>query len=349
VVKLAQEVLAQSIAPTTRANYSSAVRHVINFHDRLHTPFKFPVTSDTLCLWMADSVDKLRYTSIRNYLHGVATLQQELGYDNPLHSPLLWRMYKAIKRLQGKQVVRQRLPITVSILSQLSGFVDTNDLQHLCMRAAMWLGTCGLLRAGEFTTKSTTRNVLHLRHLTFYDSKHVEVDPFQHDAWTQVHYMKLRLEQSKTDPFRGGSDVVIGNVHAVSFMLTYLRTRNRQHYILKRMPLLCDTDTGQALSASALVKFTQSLIARANIPNADRFLGHSFRKGGATSLHEAGHPDSLIKLMGRWSSFAFASYVHTPVHMLIEAGKSLSSVQEVEVQAHAVPTTNDSFWDVNNL
>jgi hypothetical protein len=99
-------------------------------------------------------------------------------------------------------------------------------------------------------------------------------------------------------------------------------------------------DDGQALSTSALVKFTQSLIAQAKIPNAHLFLGHSFRKGGATSLHEAGHPDSLIKLMGRWASFAFATYIDTPLHMLIEAGRSMTKVD------HAIL---DSFWDVNSL
>ena len=28
---------------------------------------------------------------------------------------------------------------------------DVSNLHHLCIRAAMWLGTCGLPRAGEFT------------------------------------------------------------------------------------------------------------------------------------------------------------------------------------------------------
>ena len=75
---------------------------------------------------MADSIDKLSYSSIRHYLHGIATTQQELGYPNPLtRSPLLWRMFKAIKRIQGKQVVRQRLPITVKILAQIDPLFDT--------------------------------------------------------------------------------------------------------------------------------------------------------------------------------------------------------------------------------
>ena len=152
--------------------------------------------------------------------------------------------------------------------------------------------------------------------------------------------MSLKLDQSKTDPFRQGTNVIIGNPQAIAYMLAYYH-RRRQN--LSRQPLFVGND-GQALTASALVKFTQSLIQRANIPNAHLFLGHSFRKGGATSLHEAGHPDSLIKIMGRWASFAFATYIDTPLHMIIEAGRSLRKV----VHSH-VSTKPSSSWDVSNL
>jgi hypothetical protein len=291
---------------------------------------------------MADSIDKLKFSSIRNYLHGVATLQQELGHPNPIASPLVWRMFKAIKRLQGAQIIQQRLPITVSLLTQLNRHINTNDPTHLCMRAAMWLGTCGLLRAGEFVTKPSSRNVLQIQHLTFHDTQGTEVDPVR-DPQASVAYMSLRLDQSKTDPFRKGANVIIGNERAIQYMVQYLRQRSTS---LRRVPLFADTATGQALSAAALVKFTQNLIKLAQLPNADKFLGHSFRKGGATSLHEAGHPDSLIKLMGRWASFAFASYVHTPLHMLVEAGRSLRKVEDL---SHMTTTTFSSFWDVNSL
>jgi hypothetical protein len=91
---------------------------------------------------MADSASKLRYTSIRHYLHGIATTQLEYGFPNPLtQSPLIWRMFKAIKRLQGQQVVRKRLPITVSILTKIEPLFDKTNTHDLCMRAAMWLGT----------------------------------------------------------------------------------------------------------------------------------------------------------------------------------------------------------------
>ncbi|MBS1652410.1 MAG: hypothetical protein JSU07_10405 [Bacteroidetes bacterium] len=338
---MAQNILAAALSDSTRSSYRSAVNHIAKFHEQQKSNFTFPVSSDTLCLWMASSIDKLTYSSIRNYLHGIATTQMELGYPNPLtQSPLVWRMFKAIKRLQGQQVVRKRLPITVAILSQINSFVDTNNELDLCMRAAMWLGTCGLLRAGEFVRKPTTKYSLKLQHLTFHDSNNNVLDPFDLKGETPF-YMSIKLDQSKTDPFRQGTNVIVGNPQAIEYMLAYLRRRNQR---LARLPLFVGND-GQALTASALVKFTQSLIEKANIPNAHLFLGHSFRKGGATSLHEAGHPDSLIKTMGRWASFAFATYVHTPVRMIVEAGQSLRKV----VHHQHVVTKPSSSWDVSNL
>jgi hypothetical protein len=226
----------------------------------------------------------------------------------------------------------------VSILSQIDKYFDVSNLHHLCIRAAMWLGTCGLLRAGEFTQKPGKKPALQLHHLTFHSQNNDVLDPLRLNGAKPL-YMSLRLDQSKTDPFRRGTNVVISNPRAIEYMLAYLQRRN-QH--LSRMPLFAGAD-GQPLRTGALVTLAQDLIKRANIPNAHLFLGHSFRKGGATSLHEAGHPDSLIKLMGRWASFAFATYIDTPLHMLIQAGLSLRKVEQQPA------LTNNSSWDVTNL
>ncbi len=323
------------------------MNHIAEFHVQQKSTFTFPVSSDTLCLWMAYSINKLLYSSIRHYLHGIATTQMELGYPNPLtQTPLVWRMFKAVKRIQGKKVVRQRLPITVSILTQINQFINTSKQFDLCIRAAMWFGTCGLLRAGEFVTKPTTKYSLKLSHLTFHDASNRLLDPHNLNGEKPL-YMSVRLDQSKTDPFRQGTNVIIANPQAIEYMLMYLHRRNQR---LARLPLFVGED-GQALSASALVNFAQSLITRANIPNAHLFLGHSFRKGGATSLHEAGHPDSLIKIMGRWASFAFATYIDTPLHMIIQAGQSLvREVDHVGTSArHSSSTSTSTFWDVSNL
>ena len=119
MVVLAQNILAAALSNSTRSSYRSAVNHIAKFHEEQKSKFIFHISPDTLCLWMAYSINKLKYPSIRNYLHGIATTQMELGYNNPLtQSPLLLRMFKAVKKLQGATVIRQRLPITISILTK---------------------------------------------------------------------------------------------------------------------------------------------------------------------------------------------------------------------------------------
>ena len=288
---------------------------------------------------MAHSIDSLKYSSMRHYLHGIATTQQELGHPNPLtQNPLIWRMFKAIKRLQGHHAVRKRLPITVSVLQKIDPLVDTKVTQQLCLRAAMWLGTCGLLRSGEFAAKNSSVPTLKRSQLTFHDSKRNVLVPILQCKEFPT-YMVLRLEQSKTDPFRQGTDVVVSNPTAIRYMLDYLHARGP---CLPRQALLVGSD-GNALSVGELVKFIQSLITKANIPNSHLFLGHSFRKGGATTLHEIGYPDSLIKQMGRWSSFAFATYIDTPLAKLVEAGRAMGTTDTLSIQP------NSSFWDVYSL
>jgi len=52
---------------------------------------------------------------------------------------------------------------------------------------------------------------------------------------------------------------------------------------------------------------------------------HSFRIGGATILAEAGYPDHIIKLAGRWKSDAFLHYIHRHEHILPQTAAVLAA------------------------
>ena len=85
--------------------------------------------------------------------------------------------------------------------------------------------------------------------------------------------MTLRLEQSKTDPFRHGTNVILSNPRAIRYMIAYLQHRNQY---LARLPLFAGSN-GQPLSTAALVSFTQDMIKRSNIPNAHLFISQRRR------------------------------------------------------------------------
>ena len=58
---------------------------------------------------------------------------------------------------------------------------------------------------------------------------------------------------------------------------------------------------------------------------AEQYAGHSFRRGGATSLAMAGVPENLIKVLGRWLSFAYQGYMEVDRDQLAKAMQAMSN------------------------
>jgi hypothetical protein len=76
---------------------------------------------------------------------------------------------------------------------------------------------------------------------------------------------------------------------------------------------------GTATTRKALTKYLRNVLIRAQIPNAHLYKGHSFRRGGATSLAQAGVSDSVIKSIGRWKSHAYQLYVDVDLNIMSTA------------------------------
>lgn len=316
----------QAIAPATRKSYSAAMGSLCKFCEQQNLAMRFPVSADTICLWMADASQRLTYSTIRVYLHGIATTLVELGQQNPLaDGNMIWRMFRAIKRLQGSPAAKQRLPITVEHLRSLERWQEVTSVRGLALRAAMWMGTCGLMRSGEFAMRTKHSELLRLRHVTFMTEGHERVSINSKADAKSVGYVTVHIPSSKTDPFRAGVDVIISQDEAIAALTDYLLAAHAAGVHTQEEQPLLSVSANKPLEVGALVAHTQELCNKAGLADAHMYAGHSFRRGGATSLHMAGIPDSMIRIMGRWKSFAFARYVDTPVQRIIEAGKALAT------------------------
>ena len=178
----------------------------------------------------------------------------------------------------------------------------------------MTLAFFGFLRIGELTCNSTFDPKHHLmnRDITFMPRN-------------SPQYMLVRLKVSKTDPFRQGQTIVIGKTNSalcpITAMVAYLNSR----------PLSSDSGplftyvSGGFLTREKLTRETRLLISKGGLDSRE-FAGHSFRIGAATTAASANLPPWLIKVLGRWSSDCFESYIKTPPSVLAQIPQKLVSL-----------------------
>ena len=215
-----------------------------------------------------------------------------------------------MKRSQGSS--SSHLPITNDLMLVIWwSLADLRLPDHLMFRAACSLGYFGFLRASEFTVPSLA---------SFSPSYHLGVQDIAVDSLPTPSCMRLRIEGSKTDPFRKGTFIHIGlgwpPLCAVHSVLSYLTRRGDVPG-----PLFL-FQNGQLLSRALLTDWLRQILASVNIPG--NFSSYSFHIGAATVAARNGVPDHLIQALGRWSTSAYQLYIRAPSKSLAALSTKLA-------------------------
>jgi len=274
----------------------SGVRSYVNFCERSGlTPF--PVLESSLCFFAVFSYNRgLASKTIKVYITGVLHQNTMLGSSAPLSlMPVLHRVIRGIRRRQGNSPIRKpRKPITTAHLLTISRFLSVSG--HSVHDIYMLLAACftaffGLLRVSEFSCPT-----------------HSSYDPAIHLLRSDITFnpdfsmMSLRIKASKTDPFRHGATARIAatfdNLCPVGAMRNYLALRDSHNG-----PLFKFHD-GKFLTRKSI----HALLSK-SLPIESGLNTHSFRIGGASAALTAGASDSMIRIMGRWSSDCYLRYL----------------------------------------
>jgi hypothetical protein len=272
-----------------------------------------------LCSYVAYLANQnLKHATIKVYLSAVRNLQISYGLDDPFAGtalPQLDLVMRGIKRAEAEKGVskRERLPISPLILNQLkqvwSPTGHTHDTKMIW--AACTLAFFAFLRAGEMTVPNNQ---------AFNQSTHLSIADVAVDASPAI--LQIKIKQSKTDLFRRGVELYVGrtgsNLCAVSAMLDYLNKRG-----MSPGPLFRFAD-GRALSRQLFVEAVRDGLRKAGI-DQEKYCGHSFRIGAATTAAAKGIEDSLIRILGRWESLAYLQYVKLPRSQLAGVSTLLAS------------------------
>jgi hypothetical protein len=240
-----------------------------------------------LSLWLTSIQPNVAAGSLRSYAAAVGTWHELEGFPSPSSAPSIKRLLKGALRRAPLPDPDKRLPFTPDTLRTLQPLVSSSQ-DDVVWQAAASCALFALLRLGEL----------------FPDDR-----PFR---WAQVSVemsakapvVRLFLPRSKSDSTGQGTFARSAHPELLR-ALTLLRSRVPSG---PEDPLFV-LSSGRLLSRRAFVEHTRSLLTRAGLAS-QCFSGHSFRRGGATALREAGVSDSDIQLLGRWKSSAFTRYLH---------------------------------------
>lgn len=304
---------AQGIARSTMTTYSSAQRRYLSFCEQYQIS-PLPLSESSVCLFAAFLVQKgLRAQSISTYLSALRHLQISAGLHPPQRSewPRLQYMLKGIARVQSTTSQR-RLPVTPAIMRKLQEVCMSGQLSNFESRllwAACCLGYFGFLRSGEFTLPHPSSPPAIL-------ASDLAVDSHSSPSMVQV-----RLRRAKTDPFGQGVLIYVGKTGTplcpVTALLNFMAVRPRGNG-----PLFVHDD-GSPLTRDQFVRMTKHALQLAKMETAG-YSGHSFRIGAATAAAAAGVPPYFIKMLGRWQSEAYHTYIRTPRESLASISQLLA-------------------------
>jgi hypothetical protein len=237
--------------------------------------------------------------------------------------PLVDRVYRGIKRRHTQQHSKKvRRPIDTALLARIRTVLPLSKPNALMLYAAMCTGTCALLRVAEF---AVDKSKPHYRTLQLSDLSFVCADgetrpahvPFP--ASVRVLHARLFLAASKTDPFRQGVHVLVAAPLALDALRSFLLVHPRPTV---PSAALFEFASGSPLGRIDLIECMRTCVTALGLPAAE-YAGHSFRRGGATSLAAAGTADHLIQALGRWSSDCYRLYIELPVEHIAAAARAM--------------------------
>lgn len=285
----------------------------------------FPLRQFNLQLFVTAFAQKVSSSTLKVYLSGIQYESRILGFKHNISAmPKLYYVLRGIKRIQGSKWGRKkRKPITLVHLHTILSFIEKSLFSE--HDKAMWkclvlMAFFGLMRVSEYVCPTSSSFDPSL-HLSAQDIK------FQPDS----NLVSITIKASKTDPFRAGTQVrlvAIGNAFCpVMAIKQYHRLRGSRSgpfFVL--------------LHGDFVTRRYVSAFVRISLPHSIDLDTHSFRIGGASAAASCGVPDSIIKILGRWTSDCYRRYLRVSDAVIKDCLNKISNLNK-----------SNKLWDIDSI
>lgn len=289
---------ASAWADNTKRAYATHRRTYLKFCTLMRRP-PAPASERLVCLFAAWLARTLSFRSVKLYLHIVTLIHKERGLPSPcFNSFQLSQTLRGIRRRKG-DAIHQKAPITPDLLLLIKSNLDLTISKHRAVWAASMMMFVGLLRRSNVMPPSGVKfsPMKHLcrRDITFTDQgcqvtiRWSKVNQFQ-SAPTRIFLPRRRdhplcpmraVFLALREAPQAGDSPAIGYVEGAVF---------------------------HPMTPPVFIEVIRLALSGSENPPSD-YAGHSFRRGGATWLHNCGASAETIKLMGQWSSQCYQAYI----------------------------------------
>ena len=278
------------------ANVLSGIRQFFYFtlHYKL-TPI--PAKVDTLVCFLEFMARTVGHPHLKHLLSAVKFMHEALDETFPVNSFQIDTTMQGLKRRLAK-VPFQVLPLTPAILKKMFSHLDMSLLHDRALWCAYLLSFYGLLRKSSSVPKSSNYDVNKV-----LVRRNVSVD-------IQNNMVYLYLGHGKTNnfctrdvmiPIPGNSDPAMDPVRHLHALFTSVNANpNDPAFSYYR---------GKFINYTSFTSKLKILLKKAGF-DPSLYSGHSFRRGGATFLHQCGGTALMIQASGDWSSQCFTRYLY---------------------------------------
>ena len=248
----------------------------------------------------------LRSSTLHVYLSGINFFFRLID-GSPIPStshPHVSMLLRGIQRSEVQAPVR-RHPLTADLLLLCLNTLRAGYLTPLIastLESMFLLSFFGFLRCSELTSSSFRYNPtrhpslsdisIHSSESLSFKLKRSKVD--QLGRSTHIHLFKINSPLSPYEP-----------------ILRYVTMRRSQN-ASPQDPLFV-TETGSIATRFWFLRHLRQVLSLSGLP-PQLYSGHSFRIGAASTASRQGVSDHLIRVLGRWSSQAYHSYIRSNIH-----------------------------------
>ena len=278
------------------ANVLSAIRQYLYFTFYFNLR-PFPTTVDTLVCYMEFMARTAGHPHLKHLLSSVKYVHQALDLQYPVNSFQIDTTMQGLKRRLAK-VPFQVLPLTPTVLKKMFSHLNMSKVQDRALWCSYLMSFYGLLRKSSAVPKSNAYSVNKV-----LVKRNLRVDTVNNMVYLYLGYGKTNnfCTRDVLIPIPENDDPALDPVRHLSALFSSVN-------MTPDAPAF-SFGSNKFITYSTFTSRLKTQLRKAGY-NPDLFSGHSFRRGGATFLHQCGGTALMVQASGDWSSQCFTRYLY---------------------------------------